>query len=67
MPIAHVVLRIPITANWVMATAILVLLFVMPSERWIMAAFKLSPSCEAERLVVGLRAVAVLGLAPTGL
>jgi hypothetical protein len=35
----------------------------MPNEQWIMSAFKLSPSPEATRLVMGLRAVAVLGLA----
>ena len=41
---------------------ILALLFTMPNERWIMSSFNLSPSPEAERLVMGLRAVAVLGL-----
>ena len=35
----------------------------MPNEQWIMSAFKLSPSPDADRLVMGLRAVAVLGLA----
>ena len=63
LPIASVVLRILIVVNWLMAAAILVLLFVMPNEQWIMRAFHLSPSPEAERLVMGLRAIAVLGLA----
>jgi len=63
LPIADVVLRILIVANWLMAAVILTLLFVMPNEQWIMSAFDLSPSPEAERLVMGLRAVAVLGLA----
>src|SRR5918992_1646095 len=63
LPIAYVVLRILIVMNWLMAAAILVLLLVSPNERWIMSAFKLSPSPEAERLVMGLRAIAVLGLA----
>ena len=63
LPIAHVVLRILIVLNWLGGAAILALLFVMPNEQWIMAAFKLSPSPEAERLVMGLRAIAVLGLA----
>jgi hypothetical protein len=35
----------------------------MPNERWIMAAFKLSPSPDADRLIMGLRVVAALGLA----
>jgi hypothetical protein len=63
LPIAYVVLRILIVMNWLMGAAILVLLVVSPNEQWIMSAFKLSPSPEAERLVMGLRAVAVLGLA----
>jgi hypothetical protein len=45
-----------------MGAAILALLVVMPNEQWIMRAFKLSPSPEAERLVMGLRAIAVIGL-----
>ena len=63
LPIAHVVLRILIVVNWLGGAAILALLVVMPNEQWIMSAFKLSPSPEAERLVMGLRAIAVLGLA----
>lgn len=62
LPIAHVVLQILIVVNWLMGAAILALLVVMPNEQWIMAAFKLSPSPDAERLITGLRAVAVLGL-----
>lgn len=62
LPVAHVVLRILIVANWLTGAAILALLVAMPNEQWIMAAFKLSPSPDAERLITGLRAVAVLGL-----
>ena len=63
LPIAYVTLRILIVVNWLTGAAILALLVVIPNEQWIMAAFKLSPSPEAERLVMGLRAIAVLGLA----
>src|SRR5688572_17313919 len=63
LPIAHLVLRILIVLNWLYGAAILVLLVVMPNEQWIMSAFKLSPSPDAARLVAGLRAIAVLGLA----
>ena len=63
LPIAHVVLRILIVLNWLGGAAILALLVVMPHTQWIMSAFKISPSPEAERLVMGLRAIAVLGLA----
>jgi len=62
LSIAYVMLRILIVVNWLGGAAILALLVVMPNEQWIMAAFKLSPSPEAERLVMGLRAIAVLGL-----
>src|SRR3981081_3681774 len=63
LPIAHVVLRILIVLNWLFGAAILGLLVVMPNEQWIMAAFKIPPSPDAERLIMGLRAIAVLGLA----
>src|SRR4051812_23347210 len=62
LPIAYAVLRILIVLNWLFGLAILALLMVMPNEQWIMAAFKLSPSPDAERVIMGLRAVAVLGL-----
>lgn len=62
LPVAHVVLRIVIILNWLMGAAILALLVVMPNEQWIMSAFKLAPSPDADRVVMGLRAVAVLGL-----
>ena len=63
LPIAHVVLRILIVLNWLGGAAILALLVVMPNQQWIMAAFKIPPSPDADQLVMGLRAVAVLGLA----
>jgi DUF2975 family protein len=63
LPIAHAALRILIVLNWLMGAAILALLIASPNEQWIMRAFKLSPSPEAERLVMGLRAIAVIGLA----
>ena len=63
LPIACVVLRILIVMNWLMGAAILALLVVMPNGQWIMAAFKLSPSPDTDRLIMGLRAIAALGLA----
>jgi hypothetical protein len=62
LPIARVALRALIVLNWLSGVAIFALLVVTPNEQWIMSAFKLSPSPDAERLVMGLRAVAVLGL-----
>ncbi len=63
LPIAYLVLRILIVVNWLMVPVILALLFVVPNEQWIMRAFDLSPSLDAKRLVMGLRGIAVLGLA----
>jgi hypothetical protein len=62
LPIAYVVLRILIVLNWLFGAAILALLLVMPNEQWIMAAFKVAPSPDTDRLIMGLRAVAILGL-----
>ena len=63
LPIAYLLLRILIIVNWLGGAAILALLIALPNEQWIMAAFKLSPSPDADRLIMGLRAAAVLGLA----
>jgi hypothetical protein len=62
LPFAYVLLRILIVLNWLFGAAILVLLFVMPHEHWIMTVFKLTPSPEATRLIWGLRAVAAIGV-----
>jgi hypothetical protein len=61
-PVAHVTLRILIVLNWLRGAAILVRLTVSRNEQWIMAAFKLSPSPDTDRLIMGLRAIALLGL-----
>ena len=62
LPIAYAFLRILVVVNWLMGAAILALLVAIPNGQWIMSAFKLAPSPEAARLVMGLRAIAVLGL-----
>jgi hypothetical protein len=62
LPIARRALQFLIALNWLSGAAILVLLVAMPTTRWILAEFDLSPSPEAERLVVGLHAIAVIGL-----
>jgi hypothetical protein len=56
------VLRLLVVLNWLFGAAILALLLVMPNAQWIMAAFELSPSRDTDRLIMGLRAVALLGL-----
>jgi hypothetical protein len=62
LPIAFVALRILIVLNWIGGAAILALLLVMPHEEWIIRALKLSGAPDAPSVVMGLRAVAVLGL-----
>lgn len=62
LPIAYVTLRVLIVMNWLGGAAILVLLLLMPTEQWIMSALDLSPSREADRLITGLHAIAVIGL-----
>jgi len=62
LPIAYVVLRLLIVVNWLFGAAILALLVAIPNERWIMSAFDLTPSPDTDRLILGLRAVALLGL-----
>ena len=63
LPIAYVVLRILLVFNWLVGAAIVLLLVAMPTERWIMSALELSPSPEADRIIMGLHAAALVGLA----
>ena len=62
LPIASAVLRVLIIVNWLTGAAILVLLFAMPTQRWIMTSLGLTPGAEADRVVLGLRMVAVIGV-----
>ena len=62
LPIANAVLRILIIVNWVGGAAIAVLLLLMPHKQWIMTSLKLSPSPDADHVILGLRAIAVFGL-----
>lgn len=63
LPIAHVVLRILIVLNWLSAAVIAVLLVAMPARRWLMSELHLLPSPEADRVIMGFRAIALIGLA----
>jgi hypothetical protein len=62
LPIAYVVLRLLIVLNWLVGAAIVALLVVIPNHAWIMSAFQIAASPDAERLIMGLRAIAVIGL-----
>jgi hypothetical protein len=63
LPIAYVVLRILIVVNWLFGAGILALLVAMPTRQWIMTALGVPPGPDAERLIMGLHAIAVVGLA----
>ena len=63
LPIAHVVLRVLIVLNWLFGAAILTLLVAMPTSQWIRSALGIPPSPEADRLIIGLNAIAIVGLA----
>ena len=62
LPFAHVVLRILIVLNWLYGAAIATLLVAMPTRKWIMFSLHLSPGPEADQVIFGLRAIAVVGL-----
>jgi hypothetical protein len=63
LPIAHVSLRILIVLNWLYGAVIFALMFAVPHAHWIRRSFDLSPSPEADRLVLLMRAIVALGLA----
>ena len=62
LPIARALLWFLIVLNLAMVGLILALLFVLPNREWIMSALKLDPSLEADRVVFGLRSIAIIGL-----
>ena len=62
LPIAHVVLRVLIVLNWLGGAAIAILLVATPNDRWIMQAFDLAPSPDTDRLILGMRVIAIFGL-----
>ena len=62
LPIAHVALRVLIVVNWLFGAGLIILLLVMPNEKWIMSAFKLSPSPETDRVIIAMQAIAWIGL-----
>ena len=62
LPIAYVLLRILTVLNWLVAAAMLVLVFLFPAERWILSALDLQPGAEADRIIFGLHVIAGIGL-----
>jgi Protein of unknown function (DUF2975) len=67
LSLARVVLRVLIVLNWLWGLAILALVVALPHEQWIMSAFKLSPSPDADRLIAAMRVIVLLGVAAISL
>jgi len=64
LPIAYVVLRILIVINWLYGAAILGLVaFTFVNEPWFMKAIGVPSGTDAEPVMAGLRAIALLGVA----
>jgi hypothetical protein len=63
LPIAHLVLRVLIVLNWLGGAAILALLTAtVVAEEWTLTALGIDPSSPIRPLLMGLRAIAALGL-----
>ena len=63
LPVASVTLRVVIVLNWLGGAAILALLIAtIVAEQWTFTALGISPSSEIRSMIVGLRAIAALGL-----
>ncbi len=63
LPIAHTALRVLVILNWVYGAWIFLMLMIQTLQRpWLMKAFGMTPSADADRAMTGLTLVAVLGL-----
>ncbi|MDB5677612.1 DUF2975 domain-containing protein [Sphingomonas bacterium] len=63
LPIARITLQILVVLNWVFGAAILTLLIAtVVAERWTFAALGITPSSGIPAMIVGLRAIAALGV-----
>jgi hypothetical protein len=63
LPIAYVVLRILIVLNWLYGAAIVGLVaFTFVNEPWFMRAIDVPSDTNAARIMIGLRAIACIGL-----
>ena len=64
LPITYVALRVLIVLNWLFGGAVLTLLIAsFTAEHWTMTALGVPPSPETQPLIMGMRAIMVLGLA----
>jgi hypothetical protein len=63
LPIAYVGLRVLIVLNWFYAAIVLAILVgLVVAGQWMMTAFGVPPSAQSGSLIMGMRAIAALGL-----
>jgi hypothetical protein len=63
LPIAYVVLRILIVLNWIYGAIVLAILIGMfAAGQWTLTALGVPPSVQSAPLIMGMRAIAALGL-----
>jgi hypothetical protein len=63
LPIAYVGLRILIVLNWFYGAVVLAILVgLFAAGQWMMTAFGVPPSAQSGSLIMGMRAIAALGL-----
>jgi len=63
LPTAHVVLRILIVLNWLFGAVVLAILIgLFAAPQWTVAALGIPPAAQSAALIVGMRAIAALGL-----
>src|SRR4051794_6941820 len=64
LPIAYVVLRVLIVLNWIYGAIVLAILVgMLAAQQWTMTALGIPPAAQSASLVMGMRAIAALGLA----
>lgn len=64
LPVAYLLLRILVALNWLFGAGILTILIAsFAAAQWTMTALGVPPSPETQPLIMGMRAIMVLGLA----
>ncbi len=63
LPTAYVVLRILVVLNWIYGAIVLAILVgMLAAEQWTMTALGIPLSAQSGKLIIGMRAIAALGL-----
>jgi hypothetical protein len=63
LPIAYAGLRVLIVLNWFYGAVVLAILVgMLAAEKWMMTALGVAPSAQSGPLIMGMRAIAALGL-----